>query len=506
MEYYGPNGEKHTYMTQHELAEWAHSMNPEGPGKPFKQYEWRIPNEYLKLFPDGFSVEWEEQPTMVGEVIPLDWCTHNPDVNGVFLRLVPKKSTQNGVVSIGGASAPVKWEIAPDIVIRFKDERIDEAERRMNHGSSRILWTMFRRNQNWRLFTNPDDIISTFKHFLESGCPPELFQQWEKEFCEKLVPYADVLPFCSCRSRPCELPSDMVSDCFNVHSELERYLTGDCRDFVAYNGVRANFGSNHYSRPCFTFLLLCGSERPDSDVSREFIRHMPVSVDCAITEINRIIGPHFLRIPTNRWDHNDNSVSEWQEFLGQHSWIQEISVSITENGIRREIPIKNLSSFVDNSATNIADGDSIAIYQLEMDVLDTLVFAVLCDKYGISISSDSSSFIIRKSKVHSNIPLFSPGIFVLPKDDAEYRWAHVSRMNKRYNVRHPRSQWLLDNAKNLHKELPDIFNRIIRAMACIDDHQEIITAVNTCLQQIQRYNGNKFKVTERLFINEDDFE
>ena len=166
----------------------------------------------------------------------------------------------------------------------------------------------------------------------------------------------------------------------------------------------------------------------------------------------------------------------------------------------------NLSSFVDNSATNIADGDSIAIYQLEMDVLDTLVFAVLCDKYGISISSDSSSFIIRKSKVHSNIPLFSPGIFVLPKDDAEYRWAHVSRMNKRYNVRHPRSQWLLDNAKNLHKELPDIFNRIIRAMACIDDHQEIITAVNTCLQQIQRYNGNKFKVTERLFINEDDFE
>ena len=43
-------------------------------------------------------------------------------------------------------------------------------------------------------------------------------------------------------------------------------------------------------------------------------------------------------------------------------------------------------------------------------------------------------------------------------------------------------------------------------MACLDDSEKIVNAVNACLKQIERYNGNKFNVTQSLFINANAFE
>ena len=111
-----------------------------------------------------------------------------------------------------------------------------------------------------------------------------------------------------------------------------------------------------------------------------------------------------------------------------------------------------------------------------------------------------------KSVIHENVSFFPPGLFVLPQNDEQQWWGIVVwGFAKWYNFQHPLSQWLLDNAKELSEKLPELFHHIIRAMACFRNEAEIITPVNACLQQIKRYNENRFQVTDELFVTEKDF-
>ena len=506
VEYHGPNETQFTYMTQQELMDWAHGMNPEGPEKPFKQYEWRIPNVFLNLFKEGYTVMWEEPPTIVGEIAPLDWYTHNPDVTGIFLKLDPKQSTRKGIVSYGTNSTSFSWKLNSILDVEFEDKRIEEAYRMHYSDTTESLWREFYEHLEWRSFSSPEDIISSFKSSLESTISEEVIQQWEKEFREKMLPYSDILAFCDCRNRSGNLPSSLISDCFNLKAELKKRFSTHGKDVTAYNGVCAQSIDDHYGRDdSCTMLLLRGMERPDSDVSRGFIRHLPTTASCATAEMRRRLDSVFFRVPRG-FDLMDKSISTWRELLEKHIWLGDISVSIEVNGTSKDLTIKEISSLIAKCAAPLTVGDTIASYQRQIDGIDALVLSVLCSEYVISEQNDSLFVNIQKKDVHKNISFFPPNLFVMPEDGTEHEWSYPRWIIRRYNLCHPRSQWMLDNAEALHNELPDLFDRIIYAMARFDDRKTIITAVNACLKQIERYSGNKFKVTESLFINEDDFE
>ena len=186
--------------------------------------------------------------------------------------------------------------------------------------------------------------------------------------------------------------------------------------------------------------------------------------------------------------------------------MQSISVAVKLNGKTVDIPIRDLSSSMANYATQFEDGETIAAYQRQTDVLDKVALSVICSNYEIGESEESDVLTIRKKASHHNVFFFPPCLFIIPKSNEKLWWGHIRWKGNNYNAQHPLSQWLQNRAEDLYKELPDIFKRIIRAMACLDDSEKIVNAVNACLKQIERYNGNKFNVTKSLFINENAFE
>ena len=513
VEYHGPKGDTFTYMTQQELMDWAHGMNPDGPDKPIKQYEWRVPEEYLNFFPDCYTIKWEEHPTIVGEIIPLDWCTHNPNVKGMAIRIFPKDATCRGTVSLGNNSIPIEWNIywntsSPFFEIRFEGLRPSEQNHLLMYGYYNTIWSAFFKSLSWRSLSNSNDIISTFANTLERDSnQEEKIRQWRNDFRIEYSNYAKYFPFLGC-TKECGISSDIVNDFLHIKPTFSSYRFG-CFDIMAHNGVRTcSHDINISHSNIWECILLSGYERPVLDISRGNIRHLPVTVACALGEIVRtgqgVHGP----IAVERQPYTHIQVSEWQRLLDTHVWLRDISIPIIENGNKVSVSIKELSSFIANRATKVVVGDTIVTYQMQRDALDALVLSVLCSCYTITVKHDFDHLNINvlNNGAHKNVSLFSPGLFVLPQNDECHLWGKTHWDNNWYNIDHLLCQWLLNIANELSEELPDLFHRIIRAMACFDEKEEIITAVNACLQQIQRYNGNIFKVTESLFIKEDDFE
>ena len=505
VEYHSPNGEKFTYMTRQELMDWAHAMNPDGPGKPFKQYEWRIPDEYLNFFRDGYTVKWEEPPAIVGEVFPLDWCTHNPNICGVFLQLSPKESTKRGTVSFGTSSASFEWDLSSSFDVKFDNRRIEEINWRMYSESTAKLWEKFHDDFDWRSFSDPEDMMFAFKQKFEPYYSEDILESWEEEFRNQLLPYSDDLTFFGCINKRPYFHTNIVSKCINMEEKLKEYCATYNGNVTAHNGVFVNFFEVRFHTVWF-ILLLRGNERPNLDVSRRNIHQLPHTVVCAMDEMLRTIHPHVFSSIFRGLDYADMLLSEWHELLKLSTWMQSISVAVKLNGKTVDIPIRDLLSSMANYATQFEDGETIAAYQRQTDVLDKVALSVICSNYEIGESEESDVLTIRKKASHHNVFFFPPCLFIIPKSNEKLWWGHIRWKGNNYNAQHPLSQWLQNRAEDLYKELPDIFKRIIRAMACLNDKEKVINAVNACLKQIERYSGNKFKVTESLFINEDDFE
>jgi hypothetical protein len=505
VKYHGPDGAVHKYPTQQELMDWAHSMNPDGRGKTFKQYEWQVPDEYLKFFPDGYEVKWEEPPTFVGEVVPLDWCTHNPDVSGVAIRIDRKESTKKGTVFFGNASTSFQLVVngdLPDIRldIRFEDERIemlDEIIIRWRHQPDRNpLW----REINYDLCPYTD--LESFVSALDNSPPPhsysaEEIRQWKQEIREAVQPYADVLPFWRCK-RVYNIPFHTLNKSLNNGVP---FLPGWVKlaSFVAHNGVSAGscdmFIHRNFERK---YLLLRGSERPDLDVSRGKIRRLPITVVCALSEIEQSAPFLSLDRDFGSRTYGDYSVFEWQDLLYKHNWMRSVPVLITIDGKNPLVPIGELSSCIEKSPDTPK-------YLWRGNVLDRLALSVLSSGNMIFQSDFWGSCDILKNRTHENVSLFPPGFFVLLQEDDKQWWGNTRWGCNRYSTDHSLSQWLLDNAKELSEELPDLFHRIVHAMACFENEADIVTAVTACLQQIKRYNENRFQVTDELFVTEKDF-
>ena len=505
VEYHSPNGTKFTYMTQQELMDWAHSMNPDGPGKPIKQYEWRIPDEYLNMFRNGYTVKWEESPAIVGEVFPLDWCTHNPNICGVFLQLSSKESTKRGTVSFGTSSASFEWDLSSSFDVKFDNRRIEEINWRICSESTDKLWEKFHDDFDWHSFSDPEDMMFAFKQKFEPYYSEDSLKSWEEEFRNQLLPYSDDLTFLGCIKKRPYFHTDIVSKCINMEDKLKEYCATYSGNVTAHNGVFVNFFEVRFHTVWF-ILLLRGNERPNLDVSRRNIHQLPHTVVCAMDEILRTIQPHVFSSIFRGFDYADMLLSEWHELLKLSTWMQSISVAVKLNGKTVDIPIRDLSSSMANYATQFEDGETIAAYQRQTDVLDKVALSVICSNYEIGESEESNVLTIRKKAAHHNVFFFPPCLFIIPKNNDKLWWGHIRWKGNNYNAQHPLSQWLQNRAEDLYKELPDIFKRIIRAMACLDDSEKIVNAVNACLKQIERYNGNKFNVTQSLFINANAFE
>lgn len=512
VEYHGPDSVFHKYPTQQELMDWAHSMNPDGRGKTFKQYEWQVPDEYLKFFPDGYEVKWEEPPTIVGEVVPLDWCTHNPDVSGVAVRISPKESSEKGTVFFGNASTSFKWNLYGgfsniDFDIRIEDERIEALDRKIweIRYDSNPLWREFPVDQypytEWESFVSALDNYLPYHSYSEKK-----IQQWKQKIREAVRPYADVLPFWRCHRR-CSISFHTLNEFLNNGVP---FLPGWLKstNVCAHNGVLAGSGSVLIGAGLGgTYLLLRGSERPDLDVSRGNIRHLPITVACALAEIVHNVS--FLEGSSNNTRaYGDYPVSGWMDILRKHDWMRKISVPITINGTEELVMIEDLLSRITKSPDTLTY--SLLSFTEDMPdldrlTLDRLALSVLCSGKMVFQYEDGSSLDLLKSVIHENVSFFPPGLFALPQND-EQQWRGIVVWGfARYNFQHPLSQWLLDNAKELSEELPDLFHRIVHAMACFENEADIVTAVTACLQQIKRYNENRFQVTDELFVTEKDF-
>ena len=124
-------------------------------------------------------------------------------------------------------------------------------------------------------------------------------------------------------------------------------------------------------------------------------------------------------------------------------------------------------------------------------------FTVYYTNYGLCIK--------KKEKDETDTSEFPVQLF-FEFEDEPYKLAYLGHyyMNC-YNPKHPFSQWLIKNQKELIEKVPGIYNSMIDKMIFSDDENEILKSLNEKLEQLQTYRGNCFGVDKSLFLKPEDF-
>lgn len=74
-----------------------------------------------------------------------------------------------------------------------------------------------------------------------------------------------------------------------------------------------------------------------------------------------------------------------------------------------------------------------------------------------------------------------------------------------YNPSHPFSRWLIEHRAALVKQVPNLYDTMIKTMMLADDGEKIREVLNTSLELLRKMEGNPFQVPADLVLTEKDF-
>ena len=75
-----------------------------------------------------------------------------------------------------------------------------------------------------------------------------------------------------------------------------------------------------------------------------------------------------------------------------------------------------------------------------------------------------------------------------------------------YDPSHPFSQWLIEHRAALVKQVPNLYDTMIKTMMLEHDEEKIREVLNTSLELLRKMEGNPFQVPAELILTEKDFE
>ena len=74
-----------------------------------------------------------------------------------------------------------------------------------------------------------------------------------------------------------------------------------------------------------------------------------------------------------------------------------------------------------------------------------------------------------------------------------------------YDPSHPFSRWLIEHRAALAKQVPNLYDTMIKTMMLTYNAEKIRDVLNTCLELLRKIDGDPFQVPADLILTEKDF-
>lgn len=266
--------------------------------------------------------------------------------------------------------------------------------------------------------------------------------------------------------------------------EMLGFAGGSTKIVCAYQGVVADSLAEDCF-PCYGALLLSGSSRPGTDISRSGNIKFPLEVlvavygICAKYEIRQFEWTNAERIGYLQ----DFSLKDWRRIRMSRAdyWLHEFQKDLF---VSRKQELQNPSErlwaeqfFVDVS------------YKKKREFLSYYLTAYFQDNYKMKINyknGQSISFSLKAESGENDIAAsFPPMLFCMAADDEnrKYVCSEKCKIRRGITADHPFVVWLLENGAALNQHYPRQFGQIAECF-CEKDAQDMIKTCNAIREQL----------------------
>ena len=87
----------------------------------------------------------------------------------------------------------------------------------------------------------------------------------------------------------------------------------------------------------------------------------------------------------------------------------------------------------------------------------------------------------------------------------QHFWDNIGGINC-YNRDHRFSRWLIRHGEALRRQVPGIYNDLLKLLVSGDGSDQLMEPVNASLKRLREFQNNRFEVTEALFLQAEDFD
>ena len=535
VEYFGPEGHA-VYATQDQLMDAVHALNPGGPDGEIKTYVHPISDAaFARLQRELPHIVWQERPAVTLQYAPLDWLSGSESLKGVAVFAGLRASVSAVPLRYQGKDVLPEFECHLEnsasyrsFLLKFTHnfpydvrEELQYLEQHMEapHQKSsafddqvRREYPQFQHDPGWRTYI--------LKHYQVS----------QKQLWDKIRELEQL-----------ERDRDAVENFYRLegmrsieitHEELLAQLCGEesavFRHVIAaldaarpqppppgsftrtaYNGVLADTSDLlGKSEQCIGLLLLLrGAFCPEVNLARDTIDSLPLEAACTLALVRHAFQErvHFVADaaePAHKKTFALLSERELRLVLEKHpGW---------EAGFR----------FQDRSLAELRrqlqEESSVDVGSFRKGFLyDALRLTAL--KKHFTVYKDSSKYwdspYITGAPGDSSALDFPVSLFFAPpRPEAplcgygpQHFWDNIGGINC-YNRDHRFSRWLIRHGEALRRQVPGIYNDLLKLLVSGDGSDQLMEPVNASLKRLREFQNNRFEVTEALFLQAEDFD
>ena len=277
----------------------------------------------------------------------------------------------------------------------------------------------------------------------------------------------------------------------DLENKLWEYLLKYGR-MIVYNGILADTQSIQTTN----ILLLNSEYLPEVDIARDKITGLPTKAAFTLEKMHKKL--HFLDWNNEFILKKDLLLTEKElfELLEQNpEWENDMTFGYKKCTLSQLKEAIKSEEYID-----------VGLYS-KKSLLDNVNLAVLKKHFTVCHKKIyfNTVYIKKKETDETDTSEFQVQLF-FSFEDEPYKLAQCSHyyMNY-YNPKHPFSQWLIKNQKELIEKVPGIYHSMIDKMIFGVDMTDILEFLNASLKRLQTYQHNLFEITDDLFLKPEDF-
>ncbi|MDO4732276.1 MAG: ATP-binding protein [Bacillota bacterium] len=262
----------------------------------------------------------------------------------------------------------------------------------------------------------------------------------------------------------------------------------------AYNGIVAQASPLNSRKRQKICCLLHGNYRPDVDVGRNEIRHLPLELVCEFYFLPGFFEHIYFSFSDENEEYSSATEKEVIHLLETHESWEGLLFFDKHSLYEGDITLEDIR-------TKLSGREVLFLPNFGHRVENPLLFAAL--KKNFAVYFDGERFYIRQEDPDKDTENFPVGLFYR-FIDGDSHFGYIKDWNY-YNKDHPFSRWLIKNQEELQKRLPKVYEQIIRIMLDGDSPEIVKNGVNRELKWIKEYKNHDFHDTGDLFLRDEDF-